>query len=189
MVVHKIFGVKSSDPEYWGLREMVTHEMAVVLNKMKLRKWYTFEDLLKMNPEYEPTAISKLYDEMANVGIIEYDHGDNYAHDHPMEDAPKIKRYKISFYVPGSAELFNSTQDRVDKNPVVTNFFERVTFIPLVGIAQMVPLGGDDIGMHVIPVEKAIGMHNQAIDVEKISSKFYENIEFNLVYVEKLLTI
>ena len=37
VVVHKIKGVTSLDAEYWGLKEVVTHEMAVVANKMKLR--------------------------------------------------------------------------------------------------------------------------------------------------------
>lgn len=33
----------------------------------------------------------------------------------------------------------------------------------------MVPPGGAGIGMHVIPVEKAIEMENQSIDIEHIS--------------------
>ena len=33
----------------------------------------------------------------------------------------------------------------------------------------MVPTGGAGIGMHVIPVEKAIDMNNEAISLEKIS--------------------
>lgn len=169
VVAHKLKGITSDDPEYWGLREVVTHEMAVVLNKMKLRKFYTLEELLKMNPEYEPKALQDLFEQMAVVGIVEYDYGDNYAYDHPLEDKPKIKRYRICFYVPGSAELFNSSQQRIDKNPAVTTFFERMTFIPLAGITQMVPPGGDGIGMHVIPVEKAIEFNNEAIDLEKIS--------------------
>lgn len=169
VAAHKIGGVKSSDPEYWGLKELVTHEMAVVLNKMKLRKFYTFDELLKLNKNYEPKALQDLYDKMAYIGIIEYDYGDNYSHTAPIKDAPKIKRYRISFFVPGSAELFNSSIDRVDKNPVVAPFFERMTFIPLAGITQMVPPGGDGIGMHVIPVEKAIDVKNESVDLEHIS--------------------
>ena len=48
-------------------------------------------------------------------------------------------------------------------------FFERMTFIPLAGITQMVPPGGAGIGMHVIPVEKAISMENQSMDIEHLS--------------------
>ena len=169
VVVHKITGIKTTDPEYWGLREVLTIEMVRVLNKMKLRKFYTFEQLLKMNKDYNPVEFQQLLDKMAVIGILEYDYGDNYAWDHPIEDAPKIKRYRLCFFVPGSAELMNSTVQRIEKNPAVTSFFERMTFIPLAGITEMIPPGGDGVGMHVIPVEKAIEAENTKIDVEKIS--------------------
>ena len=169
VVAHKIVGVTSDDPEYWGLREVLTPEMCEIGNKMKLRKFYTFEQLLKMNPEYEPARLRELLEEMARVGILEYDYGDNYDHDGELKDKPRIKRYRLPFFVPGSAELFNSTVDRIEKNPAVASFFERMTFIPLAGVTQMVPPGGDGIGMHVIPVEKAIDSENQSVDLEHIS--------------------
>ncbi len=166
---HKISGVTSDDPEYWGLREVLTPEMCDIANKMKLRQHYTFEQLLEMNKELEAIELQKLLDEMAVIGILEYDYGDNYDHDHELKDRPRIRRYRLPFYVPGSAELFNSSVDRIAKNPAVASFFERMTFIPLAGITQMVPPGGDGIGMHVIPVEKAIDAESQSIDLEHIS--------------------
>ena len=169
VVVHKVAGVKTTDPEYWGLREVLRIEHVRILNKMKLRKFYVFEELVKINPELNPVELQKLLDELSVIGFIEYDYGDNYFHEAPNEDAPKIKRYRLSFFVPGSAELLNSSVDRIAKNPPVSSFFERMTFIPLAGITQMVPPGGDGIGMHVIPVEKAINANQEAIDVEKIS--------------------
>lgn len=169
VVAHKITGITSNDPEYWGLREIVTHDEAVILNKMKLRKFYTIEELIKMNPKIEPITLQKMFDEMAIKGIVEYDYGDYYNDDGPIKDAPRIKRYRICFFVPGSAELFNSTRAQIEKNPAVTSFFERMTFIPLAGITQMVPPGGDGIGMHVIPVEKAVDFENKAIKLERIS--------------------
>lgn len=169
VVPHKIFGVKSDDPEYWGLKEVLTPEMCDIANKMKLRKYYTFEKLLKMNKGYEPAALQKLLDEMSYIGILEYDYGDNYDHYGELKDKPRIKRYRVPFFVPGSAELFNSSVDRIQKNPAVASFFERMTFIPLAGITQMIPPGGDGIGMHVIPVEKAINAENKSVDLEHIS--------------------
>jgi hypothetical protein len=44
-----------------------------------------------------------------------------------------------------------------------------MTFIPLAGITQMVPPGGDGIGMHVIPVEEAVNFQNEAVKLERIS--------------------
>lgn len=169
VVPHKLLGFDSEAPEYWGLKEVVTPEMCDVANKMKLRKFYTLEQLLKMNKGYEPAQLQKLLDEMSYVGIIEYDYGDNYDHYGELKDKPRIKRYRLPFFVPGSAELFNSSVDRVEKNPAVASFFERMTFIPLAGLTQMVPPGGDGIGMHVIPVEQAIKSENQSVDLEHIS--------------------
>ena len=169
VVPHKLFGVKTTDPEYWGLREMLTEPMIDILLKMKQRKHYVFEDLLKMNPEYNPVELQKLIDEMSVIGIIEYDYGDNYAWDHPLEDKPKVKRYMLSYFVPGSAELMNSSVDRIAKNPAVANMFERMTFIPLAGITEMLPPGGGGVGMHVIPVEKAIENEQESLDIEHIS--------------------
>lgn len=166
---HMIHGVTSNDPEYWGLKEVLTPEMCDIGNKMKLRKFYTFEELVKMNPEFEPTHLRELLEEMSVIGILEYDYGDNYDHDGELKDRPRIKRYRLPFFVPGSAELFNSTVERIEKNPAVASFFERMTFIPLAGITQMIPPGGDGIGMHVIPVEKAIDAENQSVDLEHIS--------------------
>lgn len=169
VVPHKLFGVKTTDPEYWGLREMLTEPMIDILLKMKQRKHYVFEDLLKMNPEYNPVELQKLIDEMSVIGILEYDYGDNYAWDHPLEDKPKVKRYMLSYFVPGSAELLNSSVDRIAKNPAVANMFERMTFIPLAGITEMLPPGGGGVGMHVIPVEKAIENEQESLDIEHIS--------------------
>ena len=159
VVPHKLLGVKTTDPEYWGLREVLTEPMIDILLKMKQRKHYVFEDLQKMNKELNPVELQKLLDQMSVIGIIEYDYGDNYAWDHPLEDKPKVKR----------AELMNSSEDRIAKNPAVANMFERMTFIPLAGITEMLPPGGGGVGMHVIPVEKAIENEQESIDVEHIS--------------------
>ncbi len=169
VVPHKIGGVKATDAEYWGLREVLTDEMCDVGLKMKLRKPYTFEQLVKMNKDIEPAKLQKILDSMADIGILEYDYGDNYDHTHELKDKPRIRRYKLPYFVPGSAELLNSTKDRVDKTPAVASFFERMTFVPLAGITQMIPPGGDGVGMHVIPVEKEVNACNEAVDLEHIS--------------------
>ena len=163
-------GAKNTSPEYWGLKEVLTEDEVDILLKMKQRKWYLFEDLYKMfKDRWNAQEFQKLLDLMANHGIVEYDYGDNYNDDGPIKDAPKIKRYRVSYYVPGSAELFNSTKDRVDNAPAVASFFERMTFLPLEHITANVMPGGMGIGMHVIPVEKEVQMSNEAVKLEKIS--------------------
>ena len=54
----------------------------------------------------------------------------------------------------------------MDKHPELAMFFERMTFLPLEKITPMVPMGGSGIGMHVIPVEKAISLENETADIE-----------------------
>ena len=169
VVPRKLFGVTSNDPEYWGLSQLVTDEMADVALTMKVRKHYYFEELQKLNKNLEPKELQRILDEMAVIGLIEYDYGNNYDDNGPIKDAPKRKRYMLPFFVPGSAEFFNSLQSRIDEHPEVASFFERMTFTPLEKITSMVRPGGNGIGMHVIPVEKAIEMNNEAVKLEKIS--------------------
>ena len=45
VVSHKLKGLTSDDPEYWGLAEIVTDEMADVALKMELRHHYKIEEL------------------------------------------------------------------------------------------------------------------------------------------------
>lgn len=169
VVGHKISGVTTDDPEYWGLKEVLTDEMVDLLNRMKLRQFYSFEEILDMAPGMEPVHLQQLLDEMSRIGILEYDYGDHYDDNGPIPDAPRTKRWRLCFFVPGSAELFNSSKDRIDANPAVASFFERMTFIPLAGVTEMVPPGGDGIGMHVIPVERAVDFQNEAVKLERIS--------------------
>ena len=44
-IPHKLKGITSEDPEYWGLKELVSDEMADVALKMKIRVHYTFEEV------------------------------------------------------------------------------------------------------------------------------------------------
>lgn len=46
---HMLGGVKAEDPEYWGLAEIITEEMAEVGLTMKRRTPYTFAELCKLN--------------------------------------------------------------------------------------------------------------------------------------------
>ncbi|MEI3521770.1 MAG: hypothetical protein V8Q40_12280 [Anaerosacchariphilus sp.] len=116
----------------------------------------------------------KLLDEMSYIGLLEYDYGYHYDHNGRTREQTE-RRYILPMFVPGSAELFNmeelpdGSNPRLKDHPDVAAFFERMTFIPLAGITQMVPPGGAGIGMHVIPVEKAISMENQSMDIEHLS--------------------
>ncbi len=166
---HKIFGITTHDPEYWGLKCVCDDEMAEVALRMDLRHPYTFEEMCAMNPEHKPEKLQEILDKMSHVGILEYDYGNNYDKNGPIKDAVNVKRYILPMFVPGSAEFTNMIKSQLDEYPELAQFFERMTFIPLAGITELVPPGGAGIGMHVIPVEKAISMENKSVDLEHIS--------------------
>ena len=165
---HKLHGLTTDDPEYWGLACVVTDEMADIALKMKVRKHYTFEQLLKMNKGYTSTELQKILDEMSHIGILEYDYGDLYDKNGPIEGKRK-RRYLLPLFVPGSAEFTNMIKEQLDEHPELAMFFERMTFLPLEKVTPMVPPGGAGIGMHVIPVEQAIDAKNTSLDIEHIS--------------------
>ena len=164
MITNRI-GLKATadDPEYWGLASVMTDEMVEVALKMGVRKPKTTEQLMKLT-KMEREPLEKLLTEMAWLGIVEYNwedlDGKNPNHE---------KRWILPLFVPGSAEFLNMRKSQIDQNPEVAAFFERMTFLPLEKITPMVPPGGSGIGMHVIPVEKAIESENEAIGLEKIS--------------------
>ena len=176
VAAHKLKGVKVEDPEYWGLAEIITEEMAEVGLSMKLRTPYTFGEMCRLNhvDRDGEKHFQELLDEMSYIGLLEYDYGYHYDHNGRTQEQTE-RRYILPMFVPGSAELFNmeelpdKSNPRLRDHPDVASFFERMTYIPLAGITQMVPPGGAGIGMHVIPVEKAISMENQSVDLEHLS--------------------
>ena len=173
-IEHKIKGVTSDDAEYWGLAEILSDDMCDVILSMDMRTPYTFEELAKKNPKFSKEKLQELLDAMSYVGVLEYDYG--YHYDHNGRTAPQSeRRYILPMFVPGSAELLNihelpdGTNQRLIDHPELASFFERMTFVPLAGITHMVPPGGAGVGMHVIPVEKAISMENGVMDIEQLS--------------------
>lgn len=168
VAAHKIKGLTSNDPEYWGLRCLCTDEMADIGLAMDVRKPYTLEELVKVTKK-PADYIEPIVEEMAKRGLLEFDYGNHYTNDGPIKDAPHVKRYILPYFVPGSAEFTNMVKAQLDEYPELAQFFERMTFIPLAGITELVPPGGAGIGMHVIPVEKAISLENQSLDIEHIS--------------------
>ncbi len=146
------------DPEYWGLSLLLTDEMAEVATKMEVRKPKTLPELLKLTGMEEEKLLA-LLDEMSFSGIIEYN----------WENPTRTKQWVLPMFVPGSAEFSNMNDTILKKYPEMGHFFERMSRLPLEKVTPMVPPGGAGIGMHVIPVEKAIEAENTSIDLEHIS--------------------
>ena len=146
------------DPEYWGLSALLTDEMAEVALKMGLRKPRTLEDMVKLTG-MERERLEKLLDEMSYCGVVEYN----------WENPEHKKQWMLPMFVPGSAEFSNMNAKILEQHPEMGRFFERMSRLPLEAVSAMVPPGGAGIGMHVIPVEKAIEAENESISIEHIS--------------------
>lgn len=179
----KIKGITTEDPEYWGFAcifedELTKEESEAALDlmlEMKLRKKYTYPQMQSMAKATDETSKAKLdalLDKLGVLGMLEYDYGDRYTKDGPLPDTKREKEnreYWIPLFVPGSAEYTNMNKGLMNRHPELAMFFERMTFLPLEHVTAMVPPGGAGVGMHVIPVEKAISMENESIDIEHIS--------------------
>ena len=147
-----------TSPEYYGLASVVTDEMAELALAMKVRVPTTPAEIGKKVGK-DPVYVEQLFDQMSMIGLLEYN----------WENADHHKQWTLPIFVPGSAELMNMNLQQVEEHPEIAQFFERMSFLPLTKITCMVPPGGAGVGMHVIPVEKAIPATNESVDVEHIS--------------------
>ncbi len=150
--------VTENEPEYLGLDPILTDEMAAVALKMDVRKPVTLEKLAAKTG-MDRDRLEKVLAEMAYIGIIEYN----------WENGKREKQYVLPMFVPGSAEFTNMRQSQLDEHPELGKFFENMSRLPLEKVTPFVPMGGAGIGMHVIPVEKAINAESGAVSIEKIS--------------------
>ena len=150
--------VTVDDPEYWGLAEVLTDEMAEVCLSMKVRKPMTLEQIAKKSGK-DKERVQQLLDEMSVIGMIEYN----------WENEDRHKQYVLPMFVPGCAEFMVMNKKQCEEHPILADFFENMSRLPLEKVTPMVPPGGSGIGMHVIPVEKAIPAHQQSASVEHIS--------------------
>ena len=150
--------ITRNDPEYWGLAGVLTDEEALLALKLRVRKPKTLSEIVKISG-LEEKKCEALLEEMSRKGLLEYN----------WENAAHEKQYVLPMYVPGCAEFFNMNAKILEANPEMGTFFEHMSRLPLEKITPFVPEGGAGIGMHVIPVEKAIEMENESVDLEHIS--------------------
>lgn len=186
----KIHGITTNDPEYWGFACIFEDELEdkykesaldllldVVSSKpLRVREHRPYPLLVQWQEKKHYCATREefdaLLDKLSYLGMLEYDYGDKYTANGPIPGTTynrEDREYWVPQFVPGSAEYTNMNTELMDRHPELAMFFERMTFLPLEKITPMVPEGGAGIGMHVIPVEKAISMENQSIDIEHIS--------------------
>ncbi|MDE7239133.1 MAG: FAD-dependent oxidoreductase, partial [Lachnospiraceae bacterium] len=140
------------------LAGVLTDEEAEIALKMGVRKPRTLQEMVKLTGIPEQELEPKLQ-QMSIKGILEYN----------WENERHEKQYVLPMFVPGSGEFFNMNSRITEEHPEVTLFFEHMSRLPLEKVTPFVGPGGNGIGMHVIPVEKAIEMESESIDLEHIS--------------------
>ena len=143
--------------EYWSFAEAATDEQAEMLCRLKMRHPYTLEAAVKATG-IPAEQLEPMLDEVSYTGLLEYN----------WENPSHAKQWVLPMLVPGSAEFLNMRWNQLEEHPVFAKFFEQASKGPLSKATPMVPPGGAGIGMHVIPVEKAIEHENQSISIEHI---------------------
>ena len=152
-------GMKENHMDFWILDRLLTKEEVVFLLSFKKRRvGYTTRGLAQRNNMKEADC-QKMIDHLTWIGILEQNR------DNPDQHI----QYWIPKWVVGSGEYMVEHKTLCDTNPEVATMFNLAPQEPLELAAKLVPPGGAGIGMHVIPVEKAIDPKIESVSVEHLS--------------------
>ena len=143
--------------EYWSFAEAATDEQAEMLCHLKMRRPYTLEAAIRAT-RIPAERLEPMLDDLSYTGLLEYN----------WENPTRTKQWVLPMLVPGSAEFLNMRMGQLEAHPVYAKFFEQASKGPLAKATPMVPPGGAGVGMHVIPVEKAIEHESQSVSIEHI---------------------
>ena len=158
MALSKI--VPENNPEFWLIdRLLEKDEIRFMLSFKKKRTVKLTKYELAQRNNMTPDEAEAMAEKIAGIGLLEFDR-DNSAHH---------KQYFVPQWVVGSGEYMMMNGKLLEKHPEVATFFNYASSVPVGKIAHMVPPGGGGIGMHVIPVEKAIEANSKAVSLEKLS--------------------
>ncbi len=167
--------ITPESPEYIGINSALKYtaykydqkmadDILDICLTMKKRVPLTIEQLAKKNPQFDRAYLEKALQAVSESGLVEY-HWENLDGKNPNHE----KRWVLDMFVPGSAEIMMINPEQADMYPETADFFERMAYLPLAGITELVPPGGAGIGMHVVPVEKAIPAESKSLPIEHLS--------------------
>lgn len=148
-----------NDPEIWLLDKIITKEEAKFMLSFEKRRVniYTIEQLAKKN-NISVRKTQELCDHLCEVGILEFD----------RHNKAREKQYFIPMFVVGSGEYMLMNGKLMEEHPEIATLFNIMS--QCVGpVASVIPPGGGGIGMHVIPVEKAIPAESKSVSLEHLS--------------------
>ena len=167
--------ITPNSPEYLGINSALKYtaykydqkmadDILDICLTMKKRVPLTIEQLAAKNPQFDRAYLEKAMQAVSESGLVEF-HWENLDGKNPNHE----KRWVLDMFVPGSAEIMMINPEQSDMYPETADFFERMAYLPLADITELVPPGGAGIGMHVIPVEKAIPAESKSLPIEHLS--------------------
>ena len=152
--------VQENDPDFWLLDRLLTKDEVKFMLSFKKKRTVklTPGDLAKRNRMSEFKA-EKMAEHISEIGLMEFD----------RDNPEKIKKYFVPQWVVGSGEYMMMNGKLLEEHPEVATFFNYASSVPVGKHAHIAPPGSGGMGMHVIPVEKAIEANNEAVSLEKLS--------------------
>ena len=147
-------------PDYWILDRLLTKEQVRFMLSFKKKRVVklTAAQLAERNYMTEADAEAMAF-AICEIGLMEFDR-ENEAHE---------RQYFIPKWVVGSGEYMMMTSRILKDHPEIATFFNHASSYPVGKVARFVPPGGGGLGMHVIPVEKAIEHESRSVSVEHLS--------------------
>ncbi|MGN0998996.1 MAG: FAD-dependent oxidoreductase, partial [Faecousia sp.] len=160
LALNKPEKISENDPDLWILDILLTKEEVKFMVSFKKKRVVKLNasELAKRN--HMTTADAEaMAEHICEIGLLEYDR------DNPQKE----KKYFIPRWVVGSGEYIMMNGPLVEKHPEIATFFNYASSVAVGKVAAMIPPGGGGVGMHVIPVEKAIESCSEAVSLEKLS--------------------
>ncbi len=152
-------GMHENHMDFWILDRLLSkEEVKFMLSFRKRRTGKTTAELARANHMSEEEA-QRMINHLLWIGLLEQNR-DNQ--DHHIQ-------YLIPKWVVGSGEYMVEHPTLPDEHPEIATMFNLAPQEPLELAAKLVPPGGAGIGMHVIPVEKAIEAESRSVSVEHLS--------------------
>ncbi|MBQ9227210.1 MAG: FAD-dependent oxidoreductase [Eubacterium sp.] len=152
-------GMKENHMDFWILDRLLTkEEVKFMLSFKKRRVPLRIGELAKRNNMSVEEA-QKIVDHILWIGLLEQN----------RENPDRERQFLIPKWVVGSGEYMVEHKTLPDTNPEVATMFNLAPQEPLELASKLIPPGGAGIGMHVIPVEKAIEHESTSVSVEHLS--------------------
>lgn len=152
-------GMKENHMDFWILDRLLTkEEVKFMLSFKKRRVPLRIGELAKRNNMSVEEA-QKIVDHILWIGLLEQN----------RENEDRERQFLIPKWVVGSGEYMVEHKTLPDDHPEVATMFNLAPQEPLELASKLIPPGGAGIGMHVIPVEKAIEHESTSVSVEHLS--------------------